>query len=236
MMNHEIRSLVACLCVVAAVLATPAIFRSGSFLFDRGPGGPATAPKTSAAERALELAGKGDANAQYRLAGMYATGGEIPRNPDEALRWYRRAAEQGHAGAQFNLGLFYGVGLGAPKDPVESLRWYRKAAAQGLADAQYSLGSIYEIGSGTPTDFAEAAKCFRLAADQGHPLAQYNLGAMFSLGEGVPLDKVEAWKWSSLAASAGIAPAAKARDQLEKEMTAEEIGRARRLATQFHPR
>ena len=35
---------------------------------------------------------------------MYDEGEDVPQDHAEAVRWYRRAAEQGYAGAQFNLG------------------------------------------------------------------------------------------------------------------------------------
>jgi TPR repeat protein len=34
---------------------------------------------------------------------MYANGQGVPQDYGEAIRWYRKAAEQGFADAQFNL-------------------------------------------------------------------------------------------------------------------------------------
>ena len=68
----------------------------------------------------------------------------FPRNYKEALRWYRKAAEQGYSVAQFNLGVMYENGLGLPQDYIEALKWYRKAADQGIADAQNNLGLMYK--------------------------------------------------------------------------------------------
>ncbi len=74
----------------------------------------------------------------------------------EALKWYRMAAEQGHAPAQFNLGVMYRHGQGVSQDYQEALKWYRKAAEQGHAAAQNNLGVLYEVGQGVPQDFARA--------------------------------------------------------------------------------
>ena len=38
----------------------------------------------------------GDASAQYILGLMYANGFGVPEDDDEAVRWYRMAAEQGY--------------------------------------------------------------------------------------------------------------------------------------------
>ena len=41
-----------------------------------------------------------DADAQSSLGLMYANGAGIPQDDQEAVRWYRLAAEQGHTMAQ----------------------------------------------------------------------------------------------------------------------------------------
>jgi uncharacterized protein len=41
---------------------------------------------------------------------MYATGEGVPKDDAEAVKWFRKAAEQGHAKAQFNLGAMYDNG------------------------------------------------------------------------------------------------------------------------------
>ena len=48
----------------------------------------------------------------------------------EAVKWYRKAAEQGFAGAQLNLGLCYYNGDGVERDYDEAMKWIRKAAEQ----------------------------------------------------------------------------------------------------------
>jgi S1-C subfamily serine protease len=49
----------------------------------------------------------------------------------EAVRWYRKAAEQNYADAQHNLGFCYANGIGVAKDYVEGYRWSLLASAQG---------------------------------------------------------------------------------------------------------
>ena len=73
----------------------------------------------------------GIVNAQVLLGDMYSRGNGVTRNDEEALRWYRMAADQGHAGAQNNLGWLYDEGRGVPADAMEAARWYRKAAVAG---------------------------------------------------------------------------------------------------------
>jgi len=52
-----------------------------------------------------EAAEQGDVDAQYQLALCYYHGEGIAENKTEAVKWYRRAAEQGHVGAKNNLGV-----------------------------------------------------------------------------------------------------------------------------------
>jgi TPR repeat protein len=62
---------------------------------------------------------------------MYEQGKGVPQNYDEALKWYKKGAEQGYASAQFNLGLAYFHGRGVPQDCVLAYAWWNTAAAQG---------------------------------------------------------------------------------------------------------
>ena len=53
----------------------------------------------------------------------------------EAVKWWRKAAEQGHAQGQYNLAVMYGDGKGVSQDYAEAVKWYRKAAEQEYAKA-----------------------------------------------------------------------------------------------------
>ena len=53
---------------------------------------------------------------------MYANGKGVPQDYAEAVKWYRRAAEQGDAYAQNNLGLMYANGKGVPQDYAEAVK------------------------------------------------------------------------------------------------------------------
>jgi hypothetical protein len=55
----------------------------------------------------------------------------VRQDEREAVRWYRKAADQGVAAAQSFLGFCYVTGTGVEKDRRKAVRWYRKAANQG---------------------------------------------------------------------------------------------------------
>ena len=67
---------------------------------------------------------------------MYADGAGVPQDNAEAVKWYRKAADQGHVDAQCNLGKAYYVGLGVLESATEAMKWFRKAAEQGHEGAQ----------------------------------------------------------------------------------------------------
>ena len=48
---------------------------------------------------------------------MYINGEGTAQDYTEALRWYRKAADQGVPAAQYDVGLIYDNGLGVPRDP-----------------------------------------------------------------------------------------------------------------------
>jgi len=107
----------------------------------------------AALETLLPFAYQGIAEAQYKVGvlfdyGEQAGGQGVPQNPFEALKWYRKAAEQGHPRAQRNLGSLYEAGRGVVADAAVAARWYRAAALQGDAYAQFRLGRMYHEGRG----------------------------------------------------------------------------------------
>ena len=80
--------------------------------------------------------------AQNRIGIMYSYGKGVPQDYAEAVRWYRKAADQGNASAQFNLGCMYYNGQGVPQDKREAYRLIKMAADQGEEAAKESL--IYD--------------------------------------------------------------------------------------------
>ena len=122
----------------------------------------------------------------------------------EAVRWYRKAAEQGNDAAQNNLGYMYANGRGVSQDYSEAVRWYRKSAEQGNALGQSNLGYMYETGHGVGLDYSEAVRWYRKSAEQGNARGQCNLGYMYDSGRGVSQDYSEAARWYRKSAEQGF--------------------------------
>jgi len=121
-------------------------------------------------------ADKGDAEARYELGRAFFSGAlGVAKDEAEAVKWFRKAAEQNVADAQFSLGVCYAIGQGVMKDDAEAVQWFRKAAEQNDADAQYNLGVCYDSSEGVAKDEIEAYKWWLLAAGHGNDDAKYNI-------------------------------------------------------------
>ncbi len=97
---------------------------------------------------------------------MYANGQGVLQDYEEAVRWFRKAAEQGNAVAQNNLGVMYAAGRGVPQDYVQAHMWFNLAAARGSEAA----GGIRDTLATQMTP-AQLAKAQRLAREwrEKHP-------------------------------------------------------------------
>ncbi len=71
---------------------------------------------------------------QYAMGFCYLKGRVVETDYSEAVKWFRKAAEQNYAMAQLNLGFCYEYGRGVRKDRAEAAKWYSKANEQRKAD------------------------------------------------------------------------------------------------------
>ena len=115
---------------------------------------------TAALKEVMPLAEQGNPDAQVFLAKMYLKGQGVPKDPDQANKWFRRAAMQGNAESQFFLGAWY---LLPHRDITEGLKWVQLSAEQGNQDAQLLLGKAYLQGE-LPREPVQADMWLRLAA------------------------------------------------------------------------
>lgn len=188
---------------------------------------PEKAPEPTAEavlEATLALALDGDADAQLSMAAVY----EELESLNDAVRWYRKAAEQGKADAEFKMGYFYTVGGGGlAKDLAEAARWYEKAAAQNQSGAQYNLAVCYENGLGVERDEVRALRLYMAAAEKGDTYAQKAVGVIHHKARGVKADPVEAYAWYLLAASQSNSDAARLLKDVEPALAAEDLERGR---------
>ena len=93
-------------------------------------------PKDDAGARVWMLPSWAADGAQINLRLTDGNGGGVTEDDaEEAVHWYRLAAEQGHTRAQLNLGAMYATGEGVPQDLVFAYMWSDFSAAQGNESA-----------------------------------------------------------------------------------------------------
>lgn len=160
----------------------------------------------------------------------------------DELSVYRAKAESGDAFSQLYLGLMYQSGEGVTQDYEQAVYWYSKSAEQGYAYAQFNLALMYDDGTGVTQDYKKAFYWYSKSVEQGYSSeAQNYLGEMYRDGRGVTQNYVQALKWFNIAfvdedlrfAKTGYVSARENIDNIEKEMSKEQVAKAQRLAREW---
>jgi TPR repeat protein len=119
---------------------------------------------------------KGEAWAQNNLGNLYYFGHGVAKDNDQAVFWYRKAAEQGDKGGEANLGQAYLRGEGVAKDEAVGEAWIRKAADHGDLRAAMLLAARAIPGEDdTSASIAAKAARYRKASDAGDEEARQSL-------------------------------------------------------------
>lgn len=145
------------------------------------------------------LALDGYPEAQSMVGSMYWSGRGFPKNNEEAVRWYRLAANQGDSFAQRYMGISYLTGTGVAVDEPGARNWFLRAAERGDATAQTFAGQMLIEGKGGAADYALGLHWLSRAADQGDQFAKANLAELERIDRKSNFD---AWV-QSVAASQG---------------------------------
>jgi hypothetical protein len=143
-----------------------------------------------------------DANAQFMLGLLAASGVGVEKNPVQAAKWMRLAATKEPI-AQALMGLYYFSGFGVEQDFTEASRYLRQAAEKDVPLAYGPLGGMYAGGFGVVQDYTEAAKWLRKGADHGFSDAKAGLSLLHFLGQGVPQDFNIAYRLAKESAEQG---------------------------------
>ncbi len=170
-----------------------------------------------------QAAADGDARAQFEIAAIYTEGRTVEQDYKQAAAWYERSGAQGFAPAEYRLGTLYENGRGVEKDLQLARLWYQRAAEAGNRMAMHNLAALYAGGGLGTQDFAQAAQWFTSAAQRGMTDSQFNLGMLYARGLGVPQSLTDSYKWFSLAAAQGDKDAGKARDDVARSLSADQI-------------
>ena len=90
---------------------------------------------------------------------MYRNGRGVLKDYKEALKWYRKAANQGYASGQTNLGFMYATGKGVLKDLVQAHKWWNLGSMNGNDKASRNRDRVEK--KMTSSQIAEAQRLAR---------------------------------------------------------------------------
>jgi len=92
--------------------------------------------------QAKRAADRGNPQAEFDLAMMYATGNGVRKDPRTAFNLFHRAARKGNVEAKYCMGVNFEKGLGVIKQHELAHHWYSLAAKAGSKKAQRKLAQI----------------------------------------------------------------------------------------------
>jgi TPR repeat protein len=109
------------------------------------------------------------------LEAMYRRGLEYEKcgEQNQALDFYKRAAERGHLWAQYKLGQCFLYGIGVQEHKSEGIAWLQKALDRGLGRAGWILGNHYSLA--LVPNYHEALKCYQRGVELGEERAAQGL-------------------------------------------------------------
>lgn len=151
---------------------------------------------------AMSAAMNGDFSAQIAVGNYYYHGVVVQRDISEAIRWYRRAADQNVPLAQRHLAYCL-VETGGNEEKKEAFNLLKLAASSKLPIAVAELGDCYHSGIGTKVDHFKAAAQYKKAAELGDPRGMFGLAMSYYYGQGRKLDISKAVEWLEKAAELG---------------------------------
>ncbi|MFA5562202.1 MAG: hypothetical protein WDA00_06160 [Eubacteriales bacterium] len=153
---------------------------------------------------------------KFALGRLYHEGTYLPKDEEQALRYYRQAAEEGSAQAQRQLADCLSEGVLCPLNVGMARHYYRRAAQGG---DEYAARRQAEIEAETERLFAaaqqaladgemnQAIKLYIECTDRGHTEALYQLGLCLLEGKGCPRSYAQAAGCFARAAREGHAAA-----------------------------
>ena len=142
------------------------------------------------------LAEEDHAGAQNRLGYIYERALVVPRDDEQAISWYRKAAKQGRLEAQSRLTYLL-------RNTREGYHWLREAATGGDTLAQEELGAPECYGPEAWPGEWKPTSWFLERAESGDPRAQAEMGYRLYTGRWTEPDESEALRWSLLSAEGG---------------------------------
>ena len=112
---------------------------------------------------------------------MYLEGRGVPKDMGNAIKWWRKAADQGYISAQFGLGLAYENGDGVSVDKVQAVRYYLLACKNGHSNGCFLSGTMIFDGDAVQQNKNQGVTLIRRAVELD-PKNEQAVAALKKLG------------------------------------------------------
>ena len=157
-------------------------------------------------QRLMQVAEKGDAEAQAMIGESYLNGKGLEQSESKAIEWFEKAAAKGNATALYHLANFYFYG-NSPligKYPKKAIEYYTQAANKGNVDAQRQLAVCLYNGIGGAASQRDAFNWILKAVNANpSPITENNLAVCYLTGNGARTSASQALELFQKAADAG---------------------------------
>lgn len=137
------------------------------------------------------------------------------KNPTEALKWFKKAAEKGDLKAQLYTAAAYHFGVGVKRNEDKARRYDIMASKQGDSLAQASLAEHF-LESRHASNKRLGMIWVKRAVEQKEPEGEYLLAEVYLEGKLAPKDLAEAKRLYDSALAAGYTPAMQGLAKLAK--------------------
>ncbi len=120
---------------------------------------------------------------------------QMPKDHEEAIKWYTMASVRGCAEADYELGLCHLYSWGCEENDRKALRFLKRAAKAGCKDALGAISQCYWWAWGVSQDCKVSTKWHLKASEAGYAEAMYPLVLAYLKGHGVAVNKEKAAFW-----------------------------------------
>jgi len=128
------------------------------------------------------------------------------KKPEQAIPWFKKAADAGDVNAQMFMAAAYLYGIGVKKNSDTASRYYIDAAKNGNPIAQFTLAENF-IGSRSSSNNKLGLIWLNKSANSGNPKALAKLGSLYISGKLVSKDATKGLELLNKAAAQNFAPA-----------------------------
>ncbi len=147
------------------------------------------------------------------------------KNPTDALKWFKKAADAGDLKAQLYCAAAYHFGVGTKKNEDKARRYDILASKQGNSLAQASLAEHF-LESRHASNKKLGMIWLNKAIEQNEPEAQYLLAEVYAEGKLLPKDLDKAKSLYESANAAGYFPAMQGLAKLAKDANDEVLAKS----------